>query len=329
MTFENCRTPSEGYNVCQDPYILSEMHRVYNIANYPTQQLNVTKKFMDQIFRVSVSGAGNSTTNTATCDAVFSTWAVKYFDLFGLPVGDPVRKLEGARFHFLPTNPGKPSCSYYALDGNLGYTSLQDANGSIALRVAGSNLPIPWPALTMPICSVIASDPATMDYVAKFMNKNARMYIHKFHTSFQATPMKCQYLVSDQPNLSTFNRAFEVTFTYDHSTSNCAPVLIHTLADSITGAIVNAENAVYNTVTGFFSFITGGGAKAPTTNKVTSKYFQEFILNDIVYNANLSSYTRKSDPKFIYSFPGIFIYGQNNMPVQSGIYSNVNYVPTI
>ncbi len=329
LTFDYCPTPAEGCNICQDPHILSEMHKAYNIRNYPTQQFNVTKKVMDEIFRVAVSGSGNADGH-ASCDAVFSSWTIKYNDLFGLPVGRPSRQLEGARFNFIPTNPGNPTCSYGVLmDGINSYTSLQNSNGSIALRVAGSNLPIPWPALTSPICSVIASSPATMNYVATFVNRHARMNIKKFYASFQATPMKCQYLVSDQPNSTTFNRAFQVTFTYKIS-QTCEPILTNTLADGITGAIVNAERAVYSVITGFFSLFTGGNTTS-TNKTVVSKSFQEFILDDIIYNPSISNgvYTRKSDSNYIYDFPGIFIYGPNNMPSQTGIFSNLNYVPNI
>jgi hypothetical protein len=237
---------------------------------------------MDEIFRVAISETGSN--GPAACDAVFSTWAVKYNDLFGLPVGNPTRKLEGARFYFTPTSPG--TCSYNA-SNVIG--SLLDENGSIALRVAASNLPIPWPALNTPICSVKCADPKIMTSVAKFVNKNEGIYIQKFYSAFQATPMKCQYTISDDPALTKYNRVIELTFEYDRTTSNCSPIL-------------------------------------------TANSFQEFNLKDMVYNPNLSNgvYTKVSDPTYIYNFPGILVYGDKNMPVQSDIFmNNLNYVPII
>jgi hypothetical protein len=223
MTFVDCPPPSSGSNICRDGHILAEMRKAYDLKNYPEEQFGVKKKIMDTIFRVAPSQRGDST-DPAACDAIFSSWEVNYVDLFGLPVGNPTRKLEAARFRFTKTNDGQGKCSYRVLlEGSNGYSDLANGIGSTALRVAGSNLTPARKVMNDPMCKVDCHSPEVMDLVNKSLSTANK--VNRFFTSFQAGPMRCQYNVANKGYSNEYNTVINAEFDYLYDTKDCRIVV--------------------------------------------------------------------------------------------------------
>jgi hypothetical protein len=219
LTFKNCPPPSPGTNICMREDIIQDIRRVYDLTNYPSSQFGVKKKIMDTIFRVAPSQTGENI--YAACDVAFNSWELNYVDLFDTPVGNPKRMLEAARFYF-KQRPGQTGCEYYATMEEKPFADLANNIGSTALRVAGSNLPVPRKVMLDPMCQVNCVSSNTINMVKEYYLRTKRKNIREVYRVFQATPMKCQYAISIN-NTSNYDGVIDVPFTLLPENVNCDP----------------------------------------------------------------------------------------------------------